>query len=258
MARYFTRANLEYFGASGAVVSDEPMTLACWYYPVQVGIDVHLFGFNNDTSSLHYQEINIRAADDFHLATSRSGSTQVSAASAAISVNQWNHCCAVFAAANDRRAYLNGGNKGTESSTRNPTLNYTTIGALNNGGSPSANSADGRVAECAIWNVALTDKEVGMLAAGVSPIRVRPGSLVAYYPLPAFTGNAIDYSGNNNTLADISTVTTASHAPVAPMFAFDLYTGETLVVAASETIEATLQDSLAFTDQSERDGIFTR
>jgi hypothetical protein len=42
------------------------------------------------------------------------------------------------------------------------------------------------------------------------------------------------------------------------MFAFDQYTGETAIAAAGETVNATLQDTFTFTDQNERDGIFTR
>ena len=78
----------------------------------------------------------------------------------------------------------------------------------------------GRIAEAAIWNVALTDSEVQALASGVSPLRVRPESLQAYWPLFAVTGNAIDYSGKGNDLTDNGTVGVADHAPVGPMFAF--------------------------------------
>lgn len=42
---------------------------------------------------------------------------------------------------------------------------------------------NGYVAECALWNTALTDAEIESLAKGFSPRRIRPQSLVFYAPL---------------------------------------------------------------------------
>ena len=50
-------------------------------------------------------------------------------------------------------------------------------------GATKQNYCDGSLAEAAIWNAALSDAEVAALATGVSPLLVRPGSLVFYAPL---------------------------------------------------------------------------
>jgi hypothetical protein len=42
---------------------------------------------------------------------------------------------------------------------------------------------DGLLAEVAIWNAALSDEEVASLAAGFSPLLVKPENLVVYVPL---------------------------------------------------------------------------
>ena len=42
---------------------------------------------------------------------------------------------------------------------------------------------DSIIAEAAVWNVDLTDAEVAILAAGYSPLFVRPQFLVAYWSL---------------------------------------------------------------------------
>lgn len=55
--------------------------------------------------------------------------------------------------------------------------------------------------QAAVWNVALTDEEMASLAAGCSPLRVRPSALVFYAPL---SPGVFDYRAgvtitNNNT-----------------------------------------------------------
>lgn len=42
---------------------------------------------------------------------------------------------------------------------------------------------NGRLAECAIWDVILTDGEFAALARGVCPLMIRPASLVEYIPM---------------------------------------------------------------------------
>ena len=41
----------------------------------------------------------------------------------------------------------------------------------------------GDIAHVAVWDVVLTDDEVATLAEGISPLRVRRGSLIAYWPV---------------------------------------------------------------------------
>jgi len=98
------------------------------------------------------------------------------------SQDTWHHLCGVFAASDDRTAYLDGGNKGTDATDLSPDyVDLTAIGAFKD--NTPGEYCSGRIAEAAIWNVALTDAEVAILADGFSPLLVRPASLVAYWPL---------------------------------------------------------------------------
>jgi hypothetical protein len=56
----------------------------------------------------------------------------------------------------------------------------------------------GRVAEGVIYGVALSDAEVAQLATGVSPLLVRPGDILNYYPLIGRASPEIDLVGGNN------------------------------------------------------------
>jgi hypothetical protein len=116
---------------------------------------------------------------------------------------------------------------------------------------------NGRIANVKIWN---TNIGVTQLWAEMwSTLPVRWANINGYYPMLDTATGAIDYSGNGYDWTVAGTVATEGGPPLGPTFAFDQYTGETLVAAAAgETVNATLQDSLSFSDQNERDGIFTR
>ena len=66
----------------------------------------------------------------------------------------------------------------------------------------------GMIAEVGIWDVALTDIEMAMLAAGYSPLFIRPASLVQYWPLRAAWGtpDSGDYMDlMSGTMFDVNT-----------------------------------------------------
>lgn len=109
---------------------------------------------------------------------------------------QWMHACAVFAGASDRRAFLDGSDKATDTTTTvAPTgTNVTTIGrqtSLSTGA-----YMWGRICDAAIWNVALEDEEIRLLASlRARPYQIRPESLQLYTPLPPY-GSIVDVTGN--------------------------------------------------------------
>jgi hypothetical protein len=104
--------------------------------------------------------------------------------SSGFSTSTWHHVAGVFTSSTSRAAYLDGGNKGTNSTSIVPTgpFDETCFSGYWEGG-VQYNSIDGYIAECAIWNAALTDAEVAALAAGYSPLLIRPANLVFYVPL---------------------------------------------------------------------------
>ena len=135
----------------------------------------------------------------------------------------WYSACAVFASATSRSAYINGGSKATDTTSRTETtLNETLIGAFVNNGPTYSQFFGGGLADAAIWNVALSDAEVALLEV-MPPFAMRPDALVGYWPL---FGDAAspepDFSGRANTLTITGTtrldhppkISAAWHAPV--------------------------------------------
>ncbi len=197
MSILFDDASSEYLGNASAVLTAVPISMACWFYSDSLTVNQSLISLADASASNQafamYAAGN-RAGDKLSLLTF-AGSTDWCESSSAYTANTWHHACGVWAAINDRTVYLDGGNSGTSSVSRTPTgIDRTGIGLLYRS-SPSAYMS-GRIAEVAMWNVALTAAEAAILAKGFSPLFVRPASLVAYWPLVGQRDPAIDRIAN--------------------------------------------------------------
>lgn len=164
------------------------------------------------------------------------GTTAAFNATVTISPNTWHHGCAIFAATNDHRIFLDGANKNTSATTVSPSsFTKTLIGAEARSGAIS-HYFDGSIAEAAVWNVALSDDEVASLAKGFSPTLVRPDALVGYWPL---FGNDSPEPDRWKSRFDM-TVTGATKADHVRMFA----PTRAKVVKGSETWTTSLAGSI--------------
>lgn len=199
-----------YLSVGSAVVTAVPLTMAAWFYPntspsgTLVAITNNGSGTNRNCWRLSTSSgvLTVVAAD----ATSADQLATV----ASVTVGAWNHGCVVCAADNDRRLYLNGGNKVTTTNSRVPSgVNRTAIG-VSLFTSPFS-SPDANIGEAAIWNVALTDADVAALAKGVSPLLVRPSALVAYFPLVGNNSPENNLKSNSATMSITGALTKTAH-----------------------------------------------
>jgi hypothetical protein len=188
MSRLFS--SLQRLEITSAVVTAYPYTMACWAYDDGTSTSFP-FLMNCSTSGTTAQATRIPFYIDN---TGKIGTINDTVTSSARSTNTWFHACAVEASATSHAAFLNGGSKGTKTTSFTfPTgMNRTTINAWNGG---SNVGIAGNIAHPAIWNVALTDAEVAMLASGLSPLRVRPQSLIFYLPTLGRDSPEIDIIG---------------------------------------------------------------
>lgn len=168
---------------SAAVVTAVPLTLAAWFKQTATGAGRVIIDLSNGGTNL------------FQLRQTASGAVGANTnanqalSSAAATAGTWNHGCATFASITSRAAYLNGANKGTNASSTTPSgINKTTIGVKGDG----TLFYNGSLADIAIWNVALADADVAMLALGISPLLVRRSALVAYWPFLGYYSPEID------------------------------------------------------------------
>ena len=102
----------------------------------------------------------------------------------------WHHCCGITADEDDHLVYFDGvAGEHLYSTVAYKGYDRISIAAFRDS-SPSGYTT-GKIAEAAVWNVALTADEVKALAKGFSPLFVRPANLKAYWPLIRL-GSTID------------------------------------------------------------------
>jgi len=180
VARQFDDGSSQYLIRSSAVVTAAPWTIAAWFNTDDGTSDQGIFAIC-DTSAWQWSMLYARGTASRTVAVSNTAG--IFATTGTYSADAWHHACHVETSSTSRAVYLDGGGKGTNTSSTAPTgIDNATVGcrALGNG---VYNYFSGAIAEAAIWNAALTDAEVAILAQGYSPLFVRPESLVGYWPL---------------------------------------------------------------------------
>jgi hypothetical protein len=213
---------------NSSIQPSSQITLAGWY-------------FGNDSTFAHWQHIIVKPAAatwispyvDWMIRIEAAGSSSpkkvtffinnASATNGAIGTTtfasgQWYHVAGSFDTAT-LRAYVNGSIDGTK------TLGFTPINTnsqnLHLGFSQTGDSSgnlNGNLADCAVWNIALSASEIKALATGARPNNVRPGNLVAWWPLDGLQSPEEDLSGNKNngTLTGTAAAFGPPYAPFAP------------------------------------------
>lgn len=186
MAIHFDAATSQYLSLGSALVSTGPFSVSFWTNLDQLasayGDEFTAFwigeaGTNQDWFMIRSDDGN----DALEIRSAENGASRVATTTADVVANTWQHWGA-SENTTSRTAYLSGGNKGTESTEVTvDNVDDTFIGANNI--TTIHDFFDGSIAEFGVWNVTLTDAEYLVLAAGYSPLFVRPQSLVAYWPL---------------------------------------------------------------------------
>jgi hypothetical protein len=196
-ARTFAHASSQYLSAATPGVTSMPITLSGWVNIASLygqNQAVVCLGSNTTNNNRYYLLVTTSGATG---ALAKASSTAVQATSTStLSTGSWHHVCAVFTSSTSRAAYLDGGNKGTDATSASPSsaaITSTFIGRCTS--STTDNYMEGTIAQCAVWNVALTDPEVASLATGLTPLHVRPNNLVHYWPLESRASPEIDFVG---------------------------------------------------------------
>jgi hypothetical protein len=179
MAYEFSAASSQYLSSAASVVdgSSFPFTMACWFYQSTLATGVMLSVSSQFQNWAGIAILNTGAVRTIHAGGGQADTTTATTA------GTWSHACGVFSANNSRTSYLNAGGAATNTAFgANIGANSTLIGARRFSGAIGTYHA-GLLAECGIWNAALTVAEIASLAKGMTCDKVRPQSLVFYAPL---------------------------------------------------------------------------
>ncbi|GAH16901.1 unnamed protein product, partial [marine sediment metagenome] len=191
MARNFDDASNQSLSYASEILAEVPITMAAWFKVDEAKnaglVDIYQSGTSD------YMTLEITHLRRATVMVKRDGEIGHGVFTATtFELNTWNHACGVFASSTSRSIYLNGGAKQTNTNDITPDgLNSTRIGL-----GTTANYMSGHIGGVALWDIALTDSQVAMLATGLAPLAVQPQNLVSYWPLIGHTSPEIDIVGN--------------------------------------------------------------
>jgi hypothetical protein len=178
----------QYLDQVGSPVTGVPITFVAWYrYDTAIADEAEhaVLGVTDaDAAQEMTIEIGRTGGVDYAIAMINAGGTVGFAVSSVPpTINTWQHLGGTYSATNRRDVYLDGTNRGNDTTSATPSgISNVNIGAILNSSSP-IKDFNGAIAECAIYNVVLTDTEIATLAKGFSPLFIRPQNLVFYAPL---------------------------------------------------------------------------
>ena len=223
MARSFSSASSQRLYYAGSPVSAFPFSFVCWFYPTNTTQNMGLVGFSStnkaaNNTCLLYGRFSLSPKVAAYCEGTPYGGAYAEA-TASYTANAWHHAAGVFTSASSRTVYYNGGNSATNTTTQTPDFTATLETNVGAWYSDTSNAyslfASGRIAEAAVYNVALTASDVASLAKGYSPLHVRPNDLVAYWPLGGHHGqHDNDHWKNRYDLTAVNSPTWADHGRV--------------------------------------------
>jgi hypothetical protein len=187
MARNFPNATANRLTLASSAITAAPVTMVAWVRLTAVGtVTRTILSMNASASVLNRNafSINMTTAETIEARTSDGAGTNASTTAGTITAGAWAHVGGVFSSATSRIAYRDGIAAGAQTTSRVPTgINQNTIGVVSHTSGTLAQPWNGEIAEVGIWDVALTTPEMEALAKGISPLLIRPASLVYYWPI---------------------------------------------------------------------------
>lgn len=185
MAYDFVAASSQYLeNSTTPLITAVPLTLACWMNGDDVANPGELLAIGGESGATGHEFI-LRVNTSNLWALTNAGTAAWATGTTTLSNGTWYHACAVFASSTSRSIYTNGTDKQTNTTSKVPSAAFIERTRIGRRVADDAFTAyyDGQIAECCVWNVALTDAEVASLATGISPLLIRPGNLTHYWPL---------------------------------------------------------------------------
>lgn len=201
MARSFNGSS-DYARNANGIVTAAPLTFSCWGYWASATVTQNtMMGLYNSAGTQARNLFSIvttpTAATTASIGANTADGTSLSASTfsaTSVAINTWYHFGAVFASSTSRTMYFRGSAATTNTTSRTPSgIDRFSIGREDNA---AANRyLNGGLAEVGVWSAALSSDDIASLAKGVSPLLVRPESLVAYWPLGGNYSPEIDPVG---------------------------------------------------------------
>ena len=190
-----------------------PCTFSCWMKTTDLTKNAVLVCHDDGSYQQNMSEFRGGIAGDYVAALCYDGAWDLAVSTLGVSNDTWHHVLVVFNSTTDRRVYLDGANKGTDANTCNSAPGGAEdigIGCRFPTGTPSL-FFDGRLAEVAIWDVALSDANAVTLAGDNFASTVEAGNLLEYWHLKGDANSDGGTGGHNLTAYNTPTFDAADH-----------------------------------------------
>jgi len=209
MARVFNGSNQFLFNTS--INPDYgPKSFALWFYKDALSADKWVMTQANGVGNY----AGLRALSTGYVRSYwRGGDTLYIESSNTYSATSWNHIGGTWGFKRVTGIYLNGVGVTGSLYSNGAETNNLSIGAYYAGTGSNSGWFDGKIAWAAGWNVELDATDFAALAAGISPLLIRPDALYYFAPLGWLDGNNDEDIVGAKTLTAYNSPTWSDDSP---------------------------------------------
>ena len=215
MAVELLAASSEHYYRS-ASLSGDVFTFAAWVYLTDLSVDRTIIAAGDEaqTNNNYFQLRYDQSSNDLRFVTRDATTNGIALSTITPAANTWYHVVGSISALNSRSVWVNGGNKGTNTTTLtswSSTIDNIAVGAYRDA-SPGV-YMNGRVFMPTVWQGwAAGDEDVLAMAAGVPPWKFAPDKLIFFTPLASADGTPRDWvSGTALTVSGTPTTAEGPH-----------------------------------------------
>jgi len=187
-----------------ALITAVPFTVACFFKESTVAIKTM---FTADNANITNRFVLSSSTGGIIQALTTNTTNASATTTETYADNMWNSAAMVSGSATSRYAVLNGRFSVVNSTSKTPTGISTFIIGNSSAGT---SSWDGLLAEFAVWQAALTPRELQSYNSGVPASLIRPENLILYMPLTQQVG-VKDFGPQSLILANTAAVPVSDH-----------------------------------------------
>ena len=212
MSVILEQANVEYLYTDTLPVSAPPFLFVGWGKITDIDDWHTIVGLSDTAASTDYWSMDFGGGTtgDPVRGVARAGGTQREAlTTTGYSADTWTHAAYYVKSTTDRRAYIGGTDKGTNTTSVTPSsIDRFAVGVRPLSNPTDGFPLDGRIAHVAVYDTtglsdATVETAITSLAAGRNPQNIEVGSLIAHWELDTDPND--DFG--SNTLTEVGTIT---------------------------------------------------
>ena len=212
---YDFNGSTQYASGSSTLLTNEPIDMFACAFSDSATADQQIVHLGNNGASGDFQmNLSGSAGGDPARAgkTNDAGTFAVASTSSGYSASTWHRVGASWISNTSRAAYINGGSKGTDTtSITDPTPDYVTVGAARK--SAVSQYFDGKIHGAVVASANGSDTVHAGFGAGISPLSNIPlTSIRGWYPMLVDANNHVTTTGNypNLTLTGSPSLSTTN------------------------------------------------